>query len=100
MSSTCLSTHGGAGYPLGSYWKDKKIVCGACKEEIINPSHSITLGNMVTKRKKGYRGWLLGEVEVIDRLYGWPLWVRGEKERRKKAGWPESHINIGREWLG
>lgn len=33
----CLSTHGGAGYAPGSYWKGNKIVCGLCSLEIENP---------------------------------------------------------------
>ena len=33
MSNICLSTHGGAGWPPGSYQReDGKIVCGACGE--------------------------------------------------------------------
>ncbi len=32
-----MSTHGGAGYVDGSYWKGDKIVCGACGVEISDP---------------------------------------------------------------
>jgi hypothetical protein len=33
----CLSTHGGSGYAVGSYWDGDAIVCGFCGERIINP---------------------------------------------------------------
>ena len=36
----CISTHGGAGYALGSYInKDGKVVCGICGE-ILEPRKS------------------------------------------------------------
>ncbi len=33
----CLSTHGAAGYALGSYWDDGVVVCGCCGFRITNP---------------------------------------------------------------
>ena len=39
-AKNCPSTHGAAGYVLGSYWKGDKIVCGFCETEIENPPPS------------------------------------------------------------
>lgn len=33
----CMSTHGGAGWPEGSYQRGDKVVCGACGVEVENP---------------------------------------------------------------
>lgn len=70
--SLCPSTHGGAGYVMGSYWRGKAIVCGLCGVEIENPPptgrHWIY--------EKGWRGWLLGRGywEPI-----WPEWIEGAR---------------------
>lgn len=65
----CLSTHGGAGYALGSYRRGDKIVCGACGIEIKNPHPT---GRKFI-REKGWRGWLLGKGKWEPT---WPDWIR------------------------
>ena len=35
--SQCMSTHGGAGYSIGSFWDNGAIVCGACGTRRENP---------------------------------------------------------------
>jgi len=48
---TCLSTHGGTGYALGSYVReDGKVVCGACGE-VLEPRKE-AIGKWMERRDK------------------------------------------------
>jgi hypothetical protein len=35
--SPCPSTHGGAGYSVGTYWDGTALICGLCGARIENP---------------------------------------------------------------
>lgn len=72
----CLSTHGGAGYAPGSYWRGKSIICGICGEEIINPP---SVGSRWI-HDRSFLGQLLGRGRWVPK---WPSWIGGE--------WPEGY---------
>ena len=71
----CGSTHGGAGYAPGSYWKEGKIICGACGAAIENPRPTGSRWIL----EKGWRGWLLRRGRWVPT---WPRFVIPE------GGWP------------
>jgi hypothetical protein len=77
----CLSTHGGAGYAPGSYWRGTSIICGICGTEIKNP------------RPVGSRWVWIPDHSFLGRLLNrgrgywapkWPDWIGGE--------WPAGYL--------
>ena len=71
----CRSTHGAAGYCMGSYWDGEVIVCGACGTRIQNPR---PVGQRWV-RSPGWRGWFgHGVWEPC-----WPDFIAGKRGKRR-----------------
>lgn len=58
---TCYSSHGLAGYAMGSYWDGDAIICGCCGARIENPP------------PVGSRRVHAGREPV------WPAWIGGKR---------------------
>ena len=76
--SPCGSTHGEAGYTLGSYWDGDVIVCGVCGARIGNP---LPTGRAWVP-EPGWRGWLLKQGRWIPR---WPKWIGGTRGKPRST---------------
>jgi hypothetical protein len=66
----CLSTHGGAGYAPGSYWKvPDTIVCGICGTEIYQP-HPTGFQEMYPSKplSPGFLAWLWWKLGLAKRV--------------------------------
>ena len=69
----CISTHGGSGYAMGSYWENGAIVCGICGYRIENPHP--TGGRWVPA--KGFMDRVRGR--VLEWVGTYPDFIKPEK---------------------